>query len=68
MPVLSTLLLLEIPSLAFVIDLLVRDLLPTSIPILIILLDAASIISMILCVCSDPGILPQNINNYEWDE
>lgn len=67
-PVLSTLLLLEIPSLAIAIDLFVRGVLPTVIPMLIILLDAGSIISMILCVCTDPGILPQNINNYEWDE
>lgn len=66
-PVLSTLLLLELPCLAIAIDIFVRNLLPQAVPALIILLDAGSIISMVFCVCTDPGILPQNINNYEWN-
>jgi palmitoyltransferase ZDHHC9/14/18 len=65
-PVFVTLTILELPTLLIVGDLLMRQLLTPLIPFFILLLDAASLAAMTACIYTDPGVLPQNVNNYEW--
>jgi len=60
----ATLLLLEIPTLTLVGDLLKRQLLPAIVPILIFLANIITVILLGVCTFKDPGILPQNVNNY----
>jgi hypothetical protein len=67
-PLLFTLLMLEAPTLALTIDIFLRSLLHPGVPILILFLNVLSLVSLFLCVYTDPGIVPQNVNNYEWDE
>ena len=67
-PVLITLILIEIPTFLIVIDIFVRSLLFWLLPVSIIFFDIACLVSLYFCVYTDPGILPQNVNNYEWDE
>lgn len=67
-PLLLTLVLLEAPTLALVCQLLVRQLLPSLLPALLILLDLLALASLFACVYTDPGVLPQSVNNYEWSE
>ena len=67
-PVLITLVLIEIPTLILVSDLLHRSLLSWFLPASILIFDIACLVALSICVYTDPGILPQNVNNYEWDE
>ena len=61
-------LLLEVPLITLAADLLHRELLHPGLPLFLLLLDMASLLSLAACVFTDPGILPQNVNNYEWDQ
>lgn len=66
-PLLVTLLFVEGPTLALAIDILVRSLLSPALSGFILFLNILTLVSMFLCAYTNPGILPQNVNHYEWD-
>jgi hypothetical protein len=65
-PMLCTFLLMEAPSIALLYHLLAYHLLPPLFPALLILFNLFALTSMAATVYTDPGILPQMVNNYEW--
>lgn len=66
-PVFLTIFFIEVPTLALVIDIFVRSLLSPILSAFILFLNILNLVSLFLCVYTNPGILPQNVNNYEWD-
>ena len=65
-PLLLTFFLIEAPLIPLIYHLFHHSLLPYVFPSLLLLLDISAIASMLLCSFTDPGIIPQNVNNYEW--
>ena len=67
-PVVLTLLLLEGPTLLLIGHLYHTQLLPNLPTTALLILNLFAIVLLVACLCTDPGIIPQNVNNYEWDE
>ena len=67
-PLLFSVIIIEAPTIALVYHLVAYSLLFSLLPALIIIVDIGTLVILFLCVYSDPGILPQILNNYEGNE
>jgi hypothetical protein len=67
-PVLLTVLIIEAPSLLLTYDLFLRDFHPAVLAPILLLLQLAALATLFRCVYTDPGILPQIVDKYAWDE
>lgn len=63
-PALVTLLLLEAPTIALAAHIIALDLLSPFLAGFLLLLALCTTVSMFKCCYTDPGIIPQNVNNY----
>lgn len=68
LPLLLTVIISEAPTIALLYHLLSRDLLPALLPPLILITNLLSLAVLLVCVYTDPGILPQLVNHYESSE
>ena len=64
-PVILTFLITEIPTLALTADLILRHYHPLPLALLSFLLQTTTTVCLLLCVYTDPGILPQVVDRYE---
>jgi hypothetical protein len=68
LPVILTFAVFEIPSLALTYDLFLAPLtVPNLLPLALLFAQILTAASLLLCVYTDPGILPQLLDKYEWD-
>jgi hypothetical protein len=67
-PLILTVLTIESPSLLLTCDLFLRDFHPAALAPPLLLLQAAVLAALLSCVYTDPGILPQIVDKYAWDE
>lgn len=63
-----TVLIIEAPSLLATADLFLRGFHPLPLAALLLLLQLAVLTALLTCVYTDPGILPQIVDKYAWDE
>lgn len=63
-----TIVIIEAPSVLLTCDLFFRDFHPIVLAPLLVLLQLAALISLFCCVYTDPGIIPQIVDKYSWDE
>jgi hypothetical protein len=67
-PLIFSVIIIEVPTIALIYHLIWQALLPNLLPALLVIIDLATLIILFICVYTDPGILPQILNNYEGDE
>lgn len=67
-PLLISILIIETPAVALTYDIINKQFYSFALVPTIIILQVASIILLLFCVYTDPGILPQHVDRYEWKE
>jgi hypothetical protein len=64
-PLIFSVIVIEAPTIALIYHLVSQSLLLSLLPALLVVVDIATLLILFVCVYSDPGILPQMLNNYE---
>jgi hypothetical protein len=62
-----TVLIIEVPSVLITYDVFYHQFHPQVLATLLVILQVIAIYSLVGCVYTDPGIIPQIVDRYEWD-
>lgn len=67
-PLILTIIIIETPSLLLTADLFYRNYHQDYLAPLMVILQLLTLYPLFRCVYTDPGIIPQIVDKYEWDE